>query len=83
MERWQTLDRRSGAQYRAGDYAGCRAARKAMTDMARSPQRDPQLESVLANRRRVLGISSNTGRLGQELAVSHGPDLGRSRGLGP
>jgi hypothetical protein len=83
VERWQTLDRRSGAQYRAGDYTGYRASRQAMTDMARSLQRDPQLESLLANRKRDLGISSEMGRrLGQELAFSHGLELGRSRGLG-
>ncbi|MFD1342247.1 Ti-type conjugative transfer relaxase TraA, partial [Litorisediminicola beolgyonensis] len=83
VDRWQTLDRRSSAQYRAGDYTGYRASRRAMTDMARSLQRDPQLESLLANRKRDLGISSDMGRrLGQELAFSHGLDLGRSRGLG-
>jgi hypothetical protein len=83
VERWQQLDRRSGAQYRAGDYTGYRASRKAMNDMARSLQRDPQLESLLATRKRDLGISSDMGRrLGQELAFSHGLELGRSRGLG-
>lgn len=83
VERWQQLGRRSGAQYRAGDYTCYRASRKAMTDMARSLQRDPQLESLLANRRRDLGISSDMGRrLGQELAFSHGLELTRSRGLG-
>jgi hypothetical protein len=83
VERWQQLDRRSGAQYRAGDYTGYHASRKAMTDMARSLQRDPQLESLLANRKRDLGISSDMGRrFGQELAFHHGLDLGRSRGLG-
>jgi len=83
VERWQQLDRRSGAQYRAGDYSGYHASRKAMTDTARSLQRDPQLESLLANRRRDLGISSDMGRrLGQELAFHHGLEFGRSRGLG-
>jgi len=83
VERWQQLDRRSGAQYRAGDYTGYHASRKAMTDMARSLHRDPQLESLLANRKRDLGISSDMGRrLGQELAFHHGLELTRSRGLG-
>lgn len=83
VERWQTLDRRSSAQYRAGDYTGYHASRKAMTDMARSLQRDPELESLLASRKRDLGISSDMGRrLGQELAFSHGLELGCSRGLG-
>jgi len=83
VERWQKLDRGSGDQYRRGDYTGYHASRKTMTDMARSLQRDPQLESLLANRKRALGISSDMGRrLGQELAFSHGLELGRSRGLG-
>jgi len=83
VERWQQLDRRSGDQYRAGDYTGYHASRKAMTDMARSLQRDPQLESLLANRKSDLAISSDMGRrLGQELAFSYGLELGRSRGLG-
>jgi hypothetical protein len=56
VERWQQLDRRSGEQYRAGDYTGYHASRKAMTDMARSLERDPQLESLLANRKRALGL---------------------------
>lgn len=83
VQRWQQLDRRSGDQYRAGDYTGYHASRKAMTDMARSLQRDPQLESLLATRKRDLGISRDMGRrIGQELAFSHGLDLGRNRGLG-
>jgi len=83
VERWQQLDRQSGDQYRRGDYTGYHASRKAMTDMARSLQRDPQLESLLATRKRDLGISSDMGRrFGQELAFHHGLELGRSRGLG-
>ncbi len=83
VERWQQLDRRSGEQFRADNFTSYEATRKAMSDMARALERDPQLESLLANRTRDLGISSNTGRrLGRELAFSHGLELGRSRGLG-
>jgi hypothetical protein len=54
-----------------------------MGDMAKSLERDPQMESILANRKRELGISFETGRrLGHELAFAHGLDLGRGRGLG-
>jgi hypothetical protein len=57
--------------------------RSAMGDMAKSLERDPQLESILANRKHELGISFETGRrLGQELAFTHGIDIGRGRGLG-
>jgi hypothetical protein len=54
-----------------------------MGDMARSLERDPQLESLLANRKRELGITFESGhRLGHELAFSHGIDLGRGRSRG-
>ncbi|PZP12477.1 MAG: Ti-type conjugative transfer relaxase TraA, partial [Sphingomonas hengshuiensis] len=83
VERWQKLDRQRQHQYAQGDYAGCKATRVQMGDMARSLERDPQLESLLAARKKELGISLNTGRsLGRELAHSHGIDFDRSRGLG-
>jgi Ti-type conjugative transfer relaxase TraA len=83
VERWQELKQTSQRQYQAGDMSGCRSTRSAMGDMAKSLERDPQLESILANRKRELGISFETGRrLGQELAFTHGIDLGRGRGIG-
>jgi Ti-type conjugative transfer relaxase TraA len=83
VERWQKLDHTSQRQYQAGDIAGYEAARSAMADMAKSLERDPQLESILANRKRDLGIAFESGRrLGQELAFTHGIDLGRGRGIG-
>jgi hypothetical protein len=82
VQRWQTLDNTSLRQYQAGDIAGYKATRSAMGDMARSLERDPQLESLLANRKRELGIAFESGRrLGLELAFSHGIDLGRGRGI--
>jgi hypothetical protein len=83
VERWQELKQTSQHQYQAGDMSGCRSTRSAMGDMARSLERDPQLESILENRKRELGISFESGRrLGLELAFTHGIDLGRGRGLG-
>jgi Ti-type conjugative transfer relaxase TraA len=83
VERWQKLDHTSQRQYQAGDMGGYKATRSAMGDMAKSLERDPQLESILANRKRELGIAFESGRrLGQELAFTHGIDLGRGRGLG-
>jgi Ti-type conjugative transfer relaxase TraA len=83
VERWQKLDHTSQRQYQAGDIAGYKAARSAMGDMAKSLERDPQLESILANRKRELGIAfESRRRLGQELAFTHGIDLGRGRGIG-
>jgi Ti-type conjugative transfer relaxase TraA len=83
VERWQKLDHTSQRQYQAGDMSGYKATRSAMGDMAKSLQRDPQLESILANRKKDLGIAFESGRrLGQELAFAHGIDLGRGRGIG-
>ena len=83
VERWQKLDQTSQRQYQTGDMSGYRATRSAMGDMTKSLERDPQLESILANRKRELGIGIDSGRrLGQELAFTHGIDLGRGRGLG-
>jgi hypothetical protein len=82
VEDWQRLDQASLRQYQAGDFS-YRATRSAMGDMARSLERDPQLESLLDNRKRELGIAFESGRrLGLELAFSRGIDLGRGRGIG-
>jgi hypothetical protein len=83
VDDWQKLDQASLRQFQAGDISGYQAMRSAMGDMARSLERDPQLESLLANRKRELGIAFESGRrLGHELAFTHGLDLGRGRGIG-
>jgi len=83
VERWQHLDRTSLSHYRSGTMSDYRATRAEMGEMAKSLQRDPQLESVLANRKAELGIGMNSGRrLGAELAYCHGIDITRGRGLG-
>jgi len=82
VERWRELGQTSQRQYQVGDMSGYKATRAAMGDMAKSLERDPQLESILANRKRDLGIGAESGRrLGLELAFSHGIDLGRGRGI--
>ena len=83
VDDWRKLTRASERQYQAGDMSGYNATRSAMGDMAKSLERDPQLESVLEDRKRELGIDFDSGRsLGRELAFSHGIDLGRGRGIG-
>jgi Ti-type conjugative transfer relaxase TraA len=83
VQRWQKLDHTSQRQYQGGDITGYKATRSAMGDMAKSLERDPQLESILANRKQELGIAFESGRrLGQELAFTHGIDIGRGRGIG-
>jgi len=83
VERWRELGQASQRQYQAGDMSGYKSTRSAMGDMAKSLERDPQLESILEGRKRDLGIGIDSGRsLGRELAFSHGIDLGRGRGIG-
>ena len=54
-----------------------------MRSMALSLERDPQLESILANRKSQLGISVEGRRsLGADLAFNHGIDMGRGRARG-
>jgi hypothetical protein len=82
VEHWQKLDQASLRQYQAGDISGYRATRSAMGDMAKSLERDPQLESILADRKREQGIAFESGRrLGQQLGLAHGIGLGKGRGL--
>ncbi|TIP35938.1 MAG: Ti-type conjugative transfer relaxase TraA, partial [Mesorhizobium sp.] len=79
VELWQKLDRTGREQYQAGDMSGYKSTRMALSDMAKSLERDPQLESLLANRKRELGIHTDSGRrVGAELAFSHG--IGRGQG---
>ena len=85
VERWQKLDQASQRQYSEGNISGYKATRSTMGDMANSLERDPQLESILASRKRDLGIGGDfdSGRsLGRELAFHHGLDLGRGRSIG-
>ncbi|MFZ2468648.1 MAG: Ti-type conjugative transfer relaxase TraA, partial [Parvibaculum sedimenti] len=83
VERWRELGQTSQHQYQAGDISGYKATRSAMGDMAKSLERDPQLESILEGRKRDLGIGIDSGRrLGLELAFNHGIGLGRGRGIG-
>ena len=83
VARWNALHRRSDRAYVAGDMANHKAIRSEMAGMARSLERDPQMESILSARKAQLGITIGTGRrLGAELAFNHGIDFGRGRGLG-
>ncbi len=63
----------------APTYADRDQARANLTDLAKSLHRDPQLESLLHNRRAELGLKpSATGSLSHDLQQW----LGRSRGMG-
>ncbi|RYY23403.1 MAG: Ti-type conjugative transfer relaxase TraA [Sphingomonadales bacterium] len=83
VERWNKLSGMADRAYVTGDMAARKSARNEMAGMAKSLERDPQLESLLAARKVELGISIDTGRkLGAELAFNHGIDFGRGRGIG-
>ncbi|KTE17668.1 Ti-type conjugative transfer relaxase TraA [Sphingopyxis sp. H115] len=70
----ETMRAREAPTYDARDKA-----RASLTDMAKSLHRDPQLESLLQNRRIELGLTpSATASLSHELQQH----LGRSRGIG-
>jgi len=80
VERWQKLHQSSQRQYQDGDISAYKATRSEMADMAKGLERDPQMESLLANRKAALGIEIESGRrLGVELAFNHGIGLGRGR----
>ncbi|GLV23501.1 Ti-type conjugative transfer relaxase TraA [Sphingobium sp. TomMM35A] len=78
VKRWQGLQ----AEYRTGDRAGREKAGEAMAGMAKSLERDPQMEAVLRGRARELGLEMGMDRgrnLGRQL--TQGLGLGRDRGL--
>jgi Ti-type conjugative transfer relaxase TraA len=83
VERWQGLERQRQALDRAGDDIGLGRVEKQMEDMAFGLKRDAQLESLLRNRRRELGLGApahDAGVIAHELIDSLG--LGRRRSLG-
>jgi len=80
---WTRLQKQSERAYVTGDVESRKAFQTQMAGMARSLERDPQVESILAARKAQLGITIETGRkLGAELAFNYGIDWGRGRGLG-
>jgi Ti-type conjugative transfer relaxase TraA len=82
VEKWQKLDRDYHAAYAKGDYDAIARARGNMGAMAKSLERDPQMESVLRQQRERLGLDFDTGRkLAHDLAGSVGIEIDHSRGL--
>ena len=81
VQRWQALERQRRLLLR--DHEETRANRIAdrMMGMAKGLERDPQVESILRNRKVQLGLGNNTGvSVGRELEQMIGRT--RSRGLG-
>ncbi len=81
VERWQGLERQRSALHRAGDMTGAGQVKDRMGAMAKSLERDPQVESLLRARRPELGLPAEMSRsVGQSLSDYLG--IGRGRGLG-
>ena len=84
VEGWQQLQRAHAELVRDGNFRSAKSAAQQMAGMAKSLERDAQLESVLGLRSRELGlgISQQMGRgLSHDLASSipfdHGRDISR------
>ena len=81
VERWQGLERQRSTLHRAGDLTGAGQVKDRMGAMAKSLERDPQVDSLLRARRRELGLPAEMSRsVGQGLSDYLG--IGRNRGLG-
>ena len=81
VERWQGLSADRDRLYRAGDMSGREKAGQEMAGMAKSLERDPQVESLLRGRSRELGLERGINQ-SRELARELTRDLGLGRGLG-
>ncbi len=78
---WQGLSKAHSRMERAYDFDGAKAVRANMAGMAKALERDPQVESILRNRKIELGLGASTGpSIGADLMNQLG--LGRNRGLG-
>jgi len=81
VHEWQTRSRQMQRMLKDQDYLNADKVERHLGAMAHSLERDPQLESLLRNRRVELGLDPVRGRsLSQDLADCIDPS--RSRGLG-
>src|SRR3546814_6176820 len=72
VERWQGLSADRDRLYRAGDMSGREKAGQEMAGMAKSLERDPQVESLLRGRSRELGRSEeHTSELQSLMRISY------------
>ena len=83
VEGWRQLHTHREELQRDGDFRGARKVSEQMAGMAKSLERDAQVESVLRGRKQELGIGIETGRqLSHDLASSVGIEMSRGRDLG-
>jgi len=79
VQRWQALDRQRRLLLRDHEERRASKVAQSMASMAKGLERDPQLESILRNRKQQLGLPPVPERsVGQTLVDMLG--LGRSRG---
>jgi Ti-type conjugative transfer relaxase TraA len=79
VTQWKARAGRMDRLERSGDYDRAYSVKEELAEMSRSLQRDPQLESLVRNRRKELGIGASSGG-----SLSHDLQewLSRSRSLG-
>src|SRR3546814_1225474 len=82
-ENWQQLHRQRASLSRNGEHDAARKIGGQMGAMAKSLDRDAQVESILSVRKAALGIDARSARpIGQELAEIAGLGRGKSLGIG-
>ena len=80
---WQALQQRRGRALSRGEQRAAGRIASEMGAMAKSLERDAQVESILRTRKAALGIDARSVRpIGQDLAEIAALGRGRSRGLG-
>ena len=79
VEKWRTLDHQRAAFERGGNWQAAQTVRDSMGVFAKSLERDPQMESLLRNRHRELGLPMPGHSIGHDLIEHLG--LGRGRSL--
>ena len=81
VQRWQALEKQRRIMVRDRESTNVRMVSQTMLGMAKSLERDPQVESLLRVRKDELGLPPMATRsVGQSLAEMVG--IGRNRGLG-
>jgi Ti-type conjugative transfer relaxase TraA len=79
---WQRLGQARAAMQQGGNDNGAGRIAGRMADMAKGLERDPQVESLLRNRTRELGLGKDIGRdLSRDLAASVSFERTRSIGM--
>ena len=84
VEGWKQLRQAQDDLRRDGDFRGAKRVGQEMAGMAKSLERDAQVESLLRGRSRELGIDAAMGRsvardLADSVPFDHGRNLGMSR----